>query len=100
MSSKSYNSRYPDTFKLEAVKEVLKGTRQLKVIADELGITDKALSRWKHEYQMRIRWAKHLPLSADGGESSMGDLVRDNQRLRQEVDFLKKATAYFAKNIK
>ena len=53
----------------------------------ELGVSASLLSRWCRE----------LPESeATEGQPSYKEFEKENRRLRRELDFLKKASSYFA----
>lgn len=91
---------YTKEYKTAAVELVLKGGRSVAEAARSLGI---------HENLLRS-WAKLL--EAEGGDAFRGQgnrtaLEEENRRLRLEVqrlkmeqEFLKKASAYFAKHLK
>ena len=80
---------FSDEFKREAVELLRSSNATAAEVGRELGIGQQLLSRWAKERD------------GDGPEAaedrpSYDDLVRENRRLRMEVDFLKKASSYFA----
>ena len=89
MSSK----RYPDEFKVEAVKQVTERGHSVADVATRLGVSQHSL------YQ----WIKHLglPEAARVETRSQQDEIRrlksELKRVTEERDILKKAAAYFAK---
>ena len=86
---------YPTEFRERALNMVA-GGRSIRKVAEELGIPAKRLYMWKHRAQK---------LTALASPSSPESLQAENDRLRRElaqsradVDFLKKAAAFFASN--
>lgn len=88
--------RFSREFKIEAVQRVLEGRRASEV-ASELGINAEVLRRWKHD--LGTAGAKAFPGHGrpKAENEELVALRRENARLREERDFLKKAAAYFAK---
>ena len=94
--------QFPSDFKIEAVRLVTEGGRSISHVARELGIRPDMLRNWKRQAEGRAGLATsdvfpgsgHLPSQ----DEELRHLRRENQRLRQERDFLKKAAAYFAKD--
>ncbi|GAA6169663.1 transposase [Sessilibacter corallicola] len=100
MARKKYQS-YTEEFRREAVKRSEKpGVTQAQV-AKELGVSAQQIANWKRQF---IRLSDKQFNSVDGVDYSKKEseelrrLRRENKRLQEEMDFLKKAAAYFAKN--
>jgi transposase len=92
---------YTEEFRKEAVKRSEKpGVTQAQV-AKELGISAQQIANWKRQFN---RLSDKQFNSVDGVDYSKKEseelrkLRRQNKRLEEELDFLKKAAAYFAKN--
>lgn len=87
-------------FKAEAVKLVLSGRRSMAAIARELDVTRTALREWVMKAEAESKRVIQSP-GPRGKRASDGDelarLRKENQQLRMERDFLKKAAAFFAK---
>ncbi|MER7127313.1 IS3 family transposase [Micrococcus luteus] len=86
------NRRFSQEFKDEAVRMVLDGPRPVAHVAQELGIHDTTLGNWVNIYR-RTRGNSMGP-SRDTGERKSErelDLERENRKLREENEFLKKA---------
>lgn len=92
-------TKYSNEFKEEAVKRVLGGISASQV-AREIGVNINTLYTWKSRY------LKHpeQPFVGSGKLRDADDELRKMQRrikeLEQENEFLKKASAFFAKNLK
>ncbi len=88
-------------FKLEAVRLAKESGKPQAQVARELGIRPDMLRTWKRQAQGRAGFAAAAVFPGNGHqpgqEEEVQRLRRENERLRQERDFLKKATAYFAK---
>lgn len=79
--------RFSDEFKREAV-ELLQGSGvSADQVSAELGVSTALLYRWAREMSNE-RVAAARP--------AYEDLASENRRLRREVEFLKKASSYFA----
>jgi transposase len=88
--------RYTKQFKLQAVQMVLEEERPAAEVARELGVSVNLLYRWKADY---LAAPDHTgPLPKETQEQEVRRLRRENERLRQERDFLKKAVGFFSQN--
>jgi transposase len=87
--------QFTDEQKAAAVRLVHSSGRSVAQVAGELDLTVTALRRWVDQAR-RAEDASAGPL---GGEErrELVRLRRENQTLRQERDFLKKAAAFFAR---
>ena len=91
---------YAAEFKLEAVKRVHKTGEAVSKVAADLGVNENTLHGWI----ARFREKPETPFPGSGKLSPEDDrlrkLERENRDLREEVEILKKAAAYFARNQK
>ena len=90
---------YTPEFKAEAVKLVTEQGYSVAEAARSLGIHQTLLRSWKQALQAQGDQAfpGHGKLSPF--EEELRRLRTENQRLRQERDILKKATALFAQEV-
>jgi len=86
---------YSQEFKLEAVKMVLEGSVSIAQIARDLGINESLLHSWKRKFKKEGQLRDSSKLTPD--QKEIRRLRRELERVRQEREILKKATAYFAK---
>lgn len=94
MERKAYK-RYSREFKLEAVRLAAIGERPKAQIARELGIRVNQLRKWRLEFEQEERTGAPKPGPiVDGG---LGQLRRENAKLKEENEILKKAAIYFAR---
>jgi transposase len=87
--------RFTQEFKDELCREVINTSRPIKDVATAYGVGPETLRNWLVKYR-----------EANGGTETdltvperarMKELERENQELRAETLFLKKAAAYFAR---
>ena len=85
---------YPEQFRREALELVRQG-RSIPDVAESLGITAQSLRNWKRQDE-RDRGERDDGL-ASAEREELRRLRRENKRLEQERDILKRATALFAR---
>lgn len=92
---------YTKEFKQEAVRLMDKSDRPASEIALELGIRRNQLYKWKEQLINKGEEAfagRGRPKKE--GQSELTTLRQENDRLKEEVEILKKAAAYFARELK
>jgi transposase len=82
-------------FKAEIVELCQRGDRSVGQVARDFDLTETAVREW-------VRQAERDAGTGDGGLTSderreLAELRRENRRLKEDVDILKRATAFFAK---
>lgn len=91
---------YSKEFKLEALRLMNETDRPASQIAMELGIRRNQLYKWNDQMTKKgdVASAKRgRPKKAD--ESEISKLKRENKRLQEENEILKKAAVFFAKEL-
>lgn len=91
--------KYTPEFRTEAVKLVLEGDKSLAQVGRELGVASQTLWAWVHQAEVDAGKGKPGQLTTSEREE-LGRLRRENARLREDREILKKATAFFAKESK
>ena len=86
---------YPREFKQGAIDLARRGERPVREVAQELGIAESCLRRWLKQDQLDRR-ERDDGLTTDEREE-LRQLRRENARLRQEREILRKAAAFFAR---
>lgn len=89
MSSK----RYPDEFKMEAVKQVTERGHAVVDVAARLGVSQHSLYQWLKTFGVPA--AERTEARCQ--QEEMRRLKAELKRVTEERDILKKAAAYFAK---
>jgi transposase len=87
---------YTEDFKRDAVALVTEQGYKPSEAARSLGIGDNLIRRWKREFEEE---ASGTRLGADEREE-LKRLRKENRLLRMEKEILKKASQYFAKEMK
>ena len=87
---------YPDDFKDEAISLVIEQGYSIAAAARSLGITAGILGRWKREREAQTSADSLNPNERE----ELKQLRKENRLLRMEKDILKKASQYFAKEMK
>ena len=90
--------RYTKEFKSEVVEYANNSTLPISQIAKEFGISDTCLHRWKQQQAIDAGKGKPNQLTTDEKEE-LRRLRRENRKLREEKEILKKAAVFFAKNV-
>ena len=88
---------YTKEFKVKACELVLKDGVKVKIVAEKLGINNIMLYRWIDEYKTYGDAAFVGKGNLRPEEAKLKQLQRENYELRQQVEILKKAAAYFVK---
>ena len=87
--------RFSQEFKDELCQEVISTSKPIREVAESYGVGPETLRNWLIKYR-----------DANGGteedltlteRARLKELERENQDLRAETAFLKKASAYFAR---
>ena len=96
MGQKRTYKQYSKEYKEEAVALVREQGYSVPEAAKSLGIASNILYRWKHniEYQQKVK------LLSDYELEEIKRLRKEIKNLRMEKEILKKASAFFAKEMK
>jgi len=87
--------RFTQEFKDELCREVISTSKPIRAVAEAYGVGPETLRNWLVKYR-----------EANGGtdeeltvteRARLKELERENQELKAETAFLKKASAYFAR---
>ncbi len=88
---------YPTEFKERAVKRVKDG-QSISAVVKELGLSDQTLRNWvKASAEGKLKGAGGKGVTPE--EMELSRLRVENLRLKRENELLKKATAYFARDV-
>src|SRR3954451_12147742 len=95
MAERQTRRRFTAEFKAEAVKRLLEGGKGLTEVATELGLSPGQLGAWRNEHLAAGSAEALARRRAEQAETQR--LKRENKRLEEEVEILKKAAAFFAR---
>ena len=97
---KNKYNHYTEKFRREAVRKADDPNTSAADVAKELDLHPGQIYNWRRQYnklaEKEIKSMNGVDYSKDESED-LRKLRRENSALKEEVEFLKKATAYFAK---
>lgn len=94
MAAGQQRRKFTPEFREEAVKLVLETGRPIAVVARDIGVVEGTLGNWVNLWRLEhVDEERELTVSE---RAELAQLRRDNQTLRMEREFLKKAAAFFA----
>ena len=96
MGQKRTYKQYSKDYKEEAVALVREQGYSVPEAAKSLGLASNMLYRWKEQIESQL---KGKSLSVDERDE-LKQLRKENKHLRMEKEILKKASAFFAKEMK
>jgi len=96
MSQKRTYKQYSKEYKEEAVALVREQGYSVPEAAKSLGVASNMLYRWKENIESQLE-GKVL---SEGEREELKRLRKENKNLRMEKEILKKASAFFAKEMK
>ena len=86
---------YPPEFRAEAISLVRSSGEPIPKITGELGVSAQTLRNWIFQAGVDAGESKGKGLKTDERER-LRELERENRRLREEREILRKAAAFFA----
>ena len=96
MSSKRAYKTYTKEFKEEAVALVIEQGYSVPQAAKSLGISDNLIYAWK----TKLEEARSSTVLVENEREELKRLRKEVKNLRMEKEILKKASAFFAKEMK
>jgi transposase len=87
--------RYPLEFKRDVVTVARRGDLSVAEVAADFGIAIESVRRWMRQADVDDGVKDGL---SSAEQSEVVRLRRENRRLEMEVEILRRATAYFAKD--
>ena len=97
MTKKKYK-RYSPEFKRHVLKRASEDGMTDKGVCDDLGISARQFRRWRDQY--RLLGDEAFPGQGKSRDQEITELKRKLAKSEQELDFLKDAAVFFAKESK
>jgi len=92
--------RFSKEFKVEAVRQLALGKKSAAQLALELGVRRNQLYKWKEQLSGKGTGAFRGPgRCAASPDGEVARLKRELEKVTEERDLLKKAAAYFAREL-
>ena len=88
--------KFTEEFKLEAIKLVKEQGLSTAQVASDLDVGKSTLDRWVKDSKSATGLAEAV---SESEKEELKRLRKENHTLRMERDLLKKATAFFSKNV-
>lgn len=88
--------RYPEEFKLEAIKQITERGYKIGDVAERLGVTTKSLGDWLKKYGN----SSHQHQTITDQQEELRRLKAELRRVTEERNILKEAAAFFASESK
>jgi transposase len=85
---------FTSEFKAEIVECCLRGDRSVGQVARDFDLTETAVRAWVHQAETD---AGQRPGLTSDERAELARLRRENRSLREDLEVLKRATAFFAK---
>ena len=95
--SMSTMRKYPAEFKERAVKLAVESDQPIAQTARDLGVNENTLHTWIGKYHRSARQEQEV--QDEHLYEELKRLRKENARLQEERDILKKAAAYFAQQL-
>ena len=89
------NAKFNDDFKRDAVHQITVRGYPVREVSERLGVSTHSLYKWMKAYAQAASKA-----SGVDHEAEIRRLRRELTRITEERDILKKAAAYFAKDVR
>jgi len=90
-------SKYPPEFRREAIELVRSSGRSRVEVARSLGISDNTLANWINADRERRERDADPEALTESERAELRRLRRENAQLQMDMEILRKAAAYFAK---
>ncbi len=87
--------RFTEEFKIDAIKQITERGYSVMDVSQRLGVSTHSLYAWMKRYS-----TVKTDTVKDDQSSEIRRLKQELTRVTEERDILKKATAYFAKDVK
>ena len=94
----STRKTYSSEFKVNAVRMVTEEGRRASEVARDLGIHENMIRNWTKKYQDNEEESFPGQGKLTSKDEYIRKLERENKRLKDERDILKKAAIFFAKD--
>ncbi len=91
--------RFTKEFKMDAIRLAETAEKPVTEVARELGIRVNQIYKWKKEFETKADDAFPGQGRQMGVQAEVTKLRREVERLRMENEILKKAAAYFAREL-
>ena len=96
----SKRSQYDASFKLEVARMVVDQGLSVMEVVESMRVGQTAVRRWVEQYRAELNGEPGIgnPLTAE--QQRIRQLEAENRQLKSDNEFLKKASAFFARELR
>ncbi len=87
-------------FKLEIAKMVRDQGLSVAHVSQSMNVGPTAIRRWVEQYEAELKGQAGIGKPLTPEQQRIRQLEQENRQLRTDVDILKKASAFFARDLK
>lgn len=91
---------FDDSFKLQVVKMIKDQGLTVAQVCRDLSIGETAVRRWIQQYEAEQLGQSGIGKPLTSEQQRIRQLEQENRQLKMDNDVLKKATAFFARELK
>ncbi len=91
---------YDASYKIEVVRMILDQGLSVSQVSKNLTISESALRRWVVQYQAELQGKPGIGKPLTEEQQRIRLLESENRQLRQDNEILKKASAFFARELR
>ncbi len=92
--------KFDANFKLEVAKMVLEQGLSVTHVSQSMNVGPTAIRRWVDQYKAELNGQPGIGNPLTPEQQRIRQLEQENRQLRMDVDILKKASAFFARDLK
>lgn len=91
---------FDEAFKLQVVKMITDQGLGVPQVCRDLELSETAVRRWVHQYEAEQQGQAGIGKPLTSEQQRIRQLEQENRQLKMDNDVLKKATAFFARELK
>jgi transposase len=92
--------KFDRDFKLEVIRMVKEQGLSVAHVCQTMGVGETALRRWLSQYELELAGGKGVGKPLTPEQLRIRQLEEENRRLKEDNLILKKASAFFARELK
>ena len=98
--TKKKRRTFDPSLKLEVVRMIKEQGLSVQHVSESMDIGQTAIRRWLEQYSAEQNGQPGIGMPLTAEQQRIRQLELENQQLRQDVTILKKASAFFAREMK
>lgn len=92
--------KFDASFKLEVARMVKEQGLSIQHVSTSMGVGPTAVRRWVEQYQAELNGQRGIGNPLTPEQQRIRQLEQENRQLKVDVEILKKASAFFARELK